>query len=701
MRKTSLKTKIVGLMSALLAVVCVGLGTLAYYNISDSLVGNTKEMLPKLAIEAAGIIEARVSNQLNCLEALAGNEKIAAFGNTQEANPAVQDLLNREIKRLGHKRMAVVDTQGNAIYQDGQKVSLKDRDYFQKAIKGDRAVSDPIVSKVDDSIVMVYAVPIRSGDTIAGVLIATRDGYELSDIAKDISVGKTGNAFVVNGEGRTIAHSAKDQLNNLIQEEKDGQEETDAVSSATTSQEEKQSGLGYENYDTVQKEMGAGKTGFGQYTYNGTQMYLGFAPIGDLGWSIAVQAEKAELLSGLAALRRDTVLASLCFLVLSVLVVYFFAGRIAKRLKKLEYYTSLLGKFDLTFEISKDMLEGKDELGDLSNSFTGFTREVRRLIRSVKASIRETADAVGYISEISAATGKSAEQIALSSNEVALGASQQIEHVDAVMTMIQKNQKDVEKGFEVVGRTLENARNSTRIAETGKSSILGSIEELESVKEAVESANSSIQKLEQHSDKIGNIVAMITSIASQTNLLALNASIEAARAGEAGKGFAVVAEEIRKLAEESSDAAKNIKDLIKDMQSETKTAVGIMEGNLERVHLQVDKIKVGGESLEQIVEVVESTEEEVSTLYNAFRAIQAMSGNMVQAIAEISAIVEKAAGHSQEVASTTQEQSSAAVEMAQRAQELLALSDRLKAEIDLFKVGQEDAVPDGVQERNE
>lgn len=683
MWKRSISTKIVALMSIILTIVCSCLGIIAYYNIYDSLTKNTEEMLPKLAVEAARIIEARISNQFIALEALAVNEKISSFNSSQEQGSDVTALLNQEIMRLGHKRMAIIDIKGNAIYNDGQKVNLKDRAYFQKAIKGEEAVSDPIISKVDNTIVMVYAVPIKSGNTIVGVLIATRDGYELSNLAKEITVGKTGNAFVVNAEGKTIAHSDKELLDKVI---KTNNENVDAVSSASKTQESIQSELGYKNYDTIQKQMKEGKTGFGEYEYNNTPMFLGFSPISGDGWSVAVQAESAELLSGLSILKRNTIIASLAFLLTSFAIVYFFTGRLTKHLKKLKYYTGLLGEFNLDFEISEDLLKQKDEIGDLSNSFKKFTTEVRGLIREVRASIIETSNAAANIFSSAEATGKSAEQIAKSSSEVASGTSRQIEHFETVMGMINRNNEDVKKGFEIVGRTLENARSSTMIAESGKSSIIDSINDLKRVSIAVESATSSIQNLENRSNEIGKIVSIITGIASQTNLLSLNASIEAARAGAAGRGFAVVADEIRKLAEESGNAAKNIRNLIKEIQAETNTTVQLMEGNLEQVHLQVDKIKVGGESLEQIVNVVINTEEHVSEIYEAFTSTQTMSKNMVDAITEISSIVEEAAAYSEQVASSTQEQSAAVEDMVLRAEELLTLSQKLKGKIDVFKV---------------
>jgi methyl-accepting chemotaxis protein len=135
--------------------------------------------------------------------------------------------------------------------------------------------------------------------------------------------------------------------------------------------------------------------------------------------------------------------------------------------------------------------------------------------------------------------GKTSEQVALASNEVAAGAARQSDHTSAVLDIMDLNSEEIERGLQEVRRSYENAKATFVFAEEGRDSLVKAIEQLTTVGRTVEFATDSVQKLGQRSDEIGKIVTMITSIASQTNLLALNASIEAARAGEAGLRFKI------------------------------------------------------------------------------------------------------------------------------------------------------------------
>lgn len=676
----SLKIKTAVLMSSILIIVCAGLGSISYYNASVSLSENTQVMLTKLAVEASKTIGTKVSTHFNSLEAVAASETIAALKEYNGDMTKIKALLQRESDRMGDLGMAFIDTEGNAVYNDGKSADLKDKDYFKKALEGGRALSDPTLDEENDTIVVVYAVPVRINGETAGVLAAVRDGYELSSFVSEITIGKTGTTFLVNSAGQTIAHTDVDLLNQLMQPDS-----ADTVSSASVGEGSSQDSAGFKNYEDLRRRMVNGESGFGEYEYNGEKMYLGFSPIEGLDWAIAVQANKSEMLSGLEDLKVTYLWVSVIFLLAGIIIVYLFSVNLTKHLTALKKYTVFLESFDLSHDIPSGLLRQKDELGELARAFSAFVVKIRALAGDIKSSAAATAEGTGLISASAGLTGRSAEQIAAASGEVAAGASRQTEFVETVIGLINKNREEVEKGFDIVGLTVDNARMSTKIAETGKDSIFASIDHLSEVSRTVEAATASIQNLDSRSREIGNIVGIITGIASQTNLLALNASIEAARAGESGKGFSVVAEEIRKLAEESREAAKSIKDLISGIQAETTGTVGNMENSMNMVNLQVEQIKVGGEALEKIVGMVVRTENEVTQIHTAFKTILALSEDIVRAIDEISGIIEETAAHSQEVAAATEEQTASAEEMTARAEQLQALAARLKENIDIFK----------------
>lgn len=684
-RKGSLKIKIVILMSIILAAVCSGLGLMAYHNIYNSLTGNIEEMLPKLAVEAARLIETKMSSQFNSLETLTSNEKVVFFGSAQEENPGTEVLLNQEAKRQGYKRMAVVDSHGDVLYNDGQKADIKDTDYFQKAIKGEKIISDPLASGDGNNIEMIFSVPIKLGDNVIGVLVAIRDGYELSNLAKEISVGKTGNVFIVNNDGRTIAHSNKEILSSLIKiniggtdavssaTKTAGTEETDAVSSATTAHGSKNEGLGNKNYNEIQEQMIKGETGFGEYEYNGVPMYLGFSPISYWGWSVAVQVEQEELLSGLSILKRDTILTSLIFLALSLLVVYFFAMRLTKHLENLKYYTTLLGEFDLTFAISDELLKQNDEIGEMSNDFHLFINSVRNMVKSIVDETQnvnalvamshqniavltsELEDTAATVQELSAGmeeTASSTEEITATSNEIE----------SAVEAVAVKAQEGAVSANEISKKAVSLKDSSLELQTEADQTRL-------TIKQGMDEALEKVKEV----DKIKTLSEVILQISAQTNLLALNAAIESARAGEAGKGFSVVAEEIRKLAENSKNTVKEIQDTLGVILKVVENLSGSSRQTLEYIETKVV------DSYKESVLVGENYDQDAQSINDWATELSATSQELLASIKTVSEGIT-------EIAKATEAGSEGTTHIAHKVSRIKDKANEIKLETDNVKV---------------
>lgn len=131
----SIKTKLMLAMGLLLAIICIGLGTISYYTSSKALIGNVNEVLPQIAKESAKTVNSRVESQLNALEAIASETQISDMNNSWE-NKRV--ILDAEVKRSGHIEMNIVDKDGNAINTNGKTANIKNRDYFKKALAGEK-----------------------------------------------------------------------------------------------------------------------------------------------------------------------------------------------------------------------------------------------------------------------------------------------------------------------------------------------------------------------------------------------------------------------------------------------------------------------------------------------------------------------------------------------------------------------------------
>lgn len=209
MKKIS--SRIILLLGILLFFVCSGLGLVAYITSNNSLVGVLEETMPKVAVEASTTIEDGIQNHLNTLNIIASLDSMKILNEPGANLSGIRAVLSNEAKRSGHKQMVIVNRNGKALFNDGKTADLSNNAIFTRVMSGEEFVTEPALDIEGTDIVMIYAVPVRIDGKIAGALMAVRDGLELSDFAGRIKFGKTGEAFIINAQGRTIAHSNKDR----------------------------------------------------------------------------------------------------------------------------------------------------------------------------------------------------------------------------------------------------------------------------------------------------------------------------------------------------------------------------------------------------------------------------------------------------------------------------------------------------------
>ena len=329
---------------------------------------------------------------------------------------------------------------------------------------------------------------------------------------------------------------------------------------------------------------------------------------------------------------------------------------IIKPLKKNVSLARAVASGDLT----KEGLEvySEDEAGELSTSLNTMNNNLRDMI----GKIAQTADLLASATEELSA---SAEQMAHGSQESSSQTSQvatAVEQMSATVMEVAKNSS----------QAAESAKKTSETAAKGGEIVTLTIDGMNRIAEAVQKSSYTIQTLGANSNQIGEIIAVIDDIADQTNLLALNAAIEAARAGEQGRGFAVVADEVRKLAERTTKATKEIAAMIKSIQSDTSGAVASMESGTGEVERGVEMTRKAGEALKEIVNNVQHVSDTI--------------GQIATAAEEQSAAAEQISTSIETIASVTKESAAGARQSSTACQELSRLALELQKMVGQFKL---------------
>lgn len=316
------------------------------------------------------------------------------------------------------------------------------------------------------------------------------------------------------------------------------------------------------------------------------------------------------------------------------------------------------GEGDLTKRVP---INGKDEIAELGKWFNVFIEKLQGMISKVAHVTDKVASASVELSATAEEMSKGAEGLTSRTAQTATA----VEEMNATVAEVAQNS----------GKAAGMAQETVQTAKGGRDVVTETIDGMQQISDAVTQSASIIAALGKSSDQIGEIVRVIEDIADQTNLLALNAAIEAARAGEQGRGFAVVADEVRKLAERTTKATKEIGDMIRQIQHDTKGAVTSMEDGTQKVSSGVTLVNKTGETLGKIAEMVTQTSD--------------MIRQIAVAAEEQSVATQHIAGDLENVAKVSKESAGGASESAKASHDLSLLASELQSIVGSFRVTSE------------
>lgn len=552
---------------------------------------------------------------------------------------------------------------GIAIDSKGVSVNLGAREYFQKAMKGEAAVSDPVISPATGGLVAVVAVPVKSDGKVTGVFFGSMSLDEISKKAAEVKIGKTGYAYMLKSDGLTIANPDKA----LVM--KDNPVKNDKLPPALRQTAER---------------MIKGEAGVTTYEYNGVQKMVGFAPVKSTGWALAVSVPVSEVMEALGALTWVSLVTIVIVLIITALIIVWFARQIARPIIDLEAVANKIAEGDLSQ--SNLSINSNDEIGRLAKSFGQMAQNVRELIKQIHSDVEQLAASSEELTANAEQSAQASSQVAISMTEVADGANAQLAAVtdaSAVMEELSAGIEQIAANANLVSGQSEQAAGK---ATDGGAAVDKAVSQMILIENTVNMSAQVVAKLGERSKEIGQIVDAISGIAGQTNLLALNAAIEAARAGEQGRGFAVVAEEVRKLAEQSDEAAKKIASLIGEIQIDTDRAVEAMNSGTREVKTGAEVVNAAGATFRQIADMVTEVSEQVKQMSAAIQQMATGSQQVVGSVRKIDEYSKKSAGEAQSVSAATEEQLASMEEISTSSRALASLAQELQTSVSKFRI---------------
>lgn len=665
--KNKIRNKLIAILAIAIILPLSLLGYFSYNKSYEILEKKYTLMTQQTVAEVDTSISKFIESIENQMEMLAINSNFKKISNETSINHEIYEKMVIELLKNAKDSNSLMtgiyfstkygDTYTYPCIELSKDIDLRNSLWYELAIKNKQNVSwtQPHVSKNKQDIIITASKSIINEGEVIGVIGVDINFMELSKAISQQKIGRNSYVGVIDTNDILITHPNPELIG----------------TNEVTKQAE------WEDIKSNEK-------GFLKYKYNGQQdKFLSYTTNEKTGWKIVGAVAIDELLTDTNIITRFILYGIILGFISAIIIAILIANSISKPLNILKKAFEMASIGDLTTQAE---IKSKDEFGEIGKSFNEMMQNINVLIKEVKNSSDTVFEASSSLEDITEQTVTATDEVSKAIEEIATNTDEQA--TDRKKGSVQLT--ELTDKIDMVSKSLNHMKNTSNetneLSNKGLETVKILMEKSKENSEISKKVNQSVLMVDKSIKNIGLITDTISQIAEQTNLLALNAAIEAARAGEHGKGFAVVAEEVKKLAEQSSEATDEIKDLINDIQNQSKTAVGVIDKTKMVVSEQNINVEETQNIFNYIADSINTLIEKVSEVKEYSDDMTNKKNTIIDIMRNISAASHQTAAATQQVSASTEEQLASMETVYIHSQNLKNLSKNLEESINKFKI---------------